>query len=181
MQSCKNTYFPLTMSIHNIRYRESYDIKFRKIFIRLHIHGQTCKLIIVFPMILIKIAIYENQTAQLYFHCRTRSSSGTAIIKCSESFENFIILRKRTYILDALLSKIISSKLFFCQVLYGRGKKVKEEEKLQFFENLQWSPTPHTMLFYWGKNKKTAFSHKWFFFFFFLRRKENLKKHTIKN
>ena len=148
------------MSIHNIRYRESYDIKFRKIFIRLHIHGQTCKLIIVFPMILIKIAIYENQTAQLYFHCRTRSSSGTAIIKCSESFENFIILRKRTYILDALLSKIISSKLFFCQVLYGRGKKVKEEEKLQFLKIFSEVPHHTPCCFTGEKNKKTAFSHK---------------------
>ena len=151
MQSCKNTYFPLTMSIHNIRYRESYDIKFRKIFIRLHIHGQTCKLIIVFPMILIKIAIYENQTAQLYFHCRTRRSSGTAIIKCSESFENFIILRKRTYILDALLSKTISLKLFFLSSTLWKRKEGQRRGETSIFENLQWSPTPHTMLFYWGK------------------------------
>ena len=169
------------MSIHNIRYRESYDIKFRKIFIRLHIHGQTCKLIIVFPIILIKIAIYENQTTQLYFNCRTGSSSGTAIIKCSESFENFIILRKRTYILDALLSKIISSKLFFCQVLYGRGKKVKEEEKLQFLKIFSEVPHHTPCCFTGEKIKKRHFLINDSFSFFFLRRKENLKKHTIKN
>ena len=168
MQSCKNIYFPLTMSIHNIRYRESCDSKFRKMFVRLHIHGQTCKLIIVFPMILIKIAIYENQTTQLYFHCRTRSSSGTAIIKCSDSFENFIILRKRTYILDALLSKTISLKLFFLSSTLWRGKKVKEEEKLQFLKIFSEVPHHTPCCFTGEKNKKTAFSQKWFFFFFFL-------------
>lgn len=157
------------MSIHNIRYRESYDIKFRKIFIRLHIHGQTCKLIIVFPMILIKIAIYENQTTQLYFNCRTGSSSGTAIIKCSESFENFIILRKRTYILDALLSKIISSKLFFCQVLYGRGKKVKEEEKLQFLKIFSEVPHHTPCCFTGAKKLKNGIFSKMILFHFFLR------------
>ena len=167
MQSCKNTYFPLTMSIHNIRYRESYDIRFRKIFIRLHIHGQTCKLIIVFPMILIKIAIYENQTAQLYFHCRTRSSSGTAIIKCSESFENFIILRKRTYILDALLSKTISLKLFFLSSTLWKGKEGQRRgETSIFWKSSVKSHTTHHAVLLGKKIKKRHFLKNDSFSFF---------------
>lgn len=167
MQSCKNTYFSLTMSIHNIRYRESYDIKFRKIFIRLHIHGQTCKLIIVFPMILIKIAIYENQTTQLYFHCRTRSSSGTAIIKCSESFENFIILRKRTYILDALLSKTISLKLFFSVKYFMEGeRRSKKRRNFNFWKSSVKSHTTHHAVLLGKKIKKRHFLKNDSFSFF---------------
>lgn len=81
-------------------------------------------------MILIKIAIYENQTTQLYFHCRTRSSSGTV-------FENFIILRKRTYILDALLSKTISLKLFFLSSTLWKEKEGQRRGETSIFENLQ--------------------------------------------
>lgn len=173
MQSCKNTYFPLTMSIHNIRYRESYDIKFRKIFIRLHIHGQTCKLIIVFPIILIKIAIYENQTTQLYFNC-----SHYKMFRVFWKLYNF--KKKNIYIGCPFKQNYILETFFLSSTLW-KGKEGQRRGETSIFENLQWSPTPHTMLFYWGKNKKTAFSHKWFFFFFFLRRKENLKKHTIKN
>ena len=60
-----------------------------------------------------------------------------AIIKCSESFENFIILRKRTYILDALLSKTISLKLFFLSSTLWKGKEGQRRGETSIFENLQ--------------------------------------------
>ena len=96
----------------------------------MHIHRQTWKLIIVFPMIFIKRAISKrNLTTQLYFHSRTVKFLAYSYEKRFRVFWKLYILKK-AYILDSILSKTISLKLF--SVMYFKEAKRRSKKWKNF-------------------------------------------------